>query len=103
MKFIINYKKTNEQAKYRATDWTSFEAEVRDIYFWVDQNPNQEQEYEFIVDGKIVSLEFANEAAKFAREEWEVKRAESKKQVWVRKQGTFGNTANNFHKVWVNK
>lgn len=103
MKFIINYKQTQSQAKYRATDWATFEAEVLDIYLWVLDHPNQENDYEFIVEGKVLSLHLAYEAATFSRKEWEAKRADKKKQIWVRKQGTYGNTPNNFHKIWVGK
>jgi hypothetical protein len=103
MKFIINYKKHDTQMLYRATDWASFESEVWNICLWVSSNPNDEKDYEFIVEGKILSLDLAQKAATFARKEWEAKRAEKKKQIWVRKQGTHGNTQNNFHQIWVNK
>jgi hypothetical protein len=103
MKFIINYKQLNSQMLFRATDWASFESAVWDICVSVADNPNEENDYEFIVEGRIVNLDLAYKAAIFARKEWEAKRAAKKKQIWVRKQGTFGNTQNNFHKIWVNK
>lgn len=99
MKFIINYKQ--KQLKYRANDWQSFEAEAWDIFRWVLDHPSQEAEYQFVIDGKIVSLNDAQKAARTARQEWEVKRATTHKQITKRKQGTQGNFKNNFETVWV--
>jgi hypothetical protein len=99
MKYIINYK--GKQLKYRANEWTHFESEAWDIFVWVLDHPEQESEYQFVIDGKIVSLSDAQKAAQKARKEWEAKRATTHKQITRRKQGTQGNFKNNFETVWV--
>lgn len=99
MKFQINHKDT--QLKFRANQWTHFESEAWDIYVWVLHHPEQESEYQFVIDGKTVSLEAAQKAAQLARKEWETKRSKTHKQIIKRKQGTQGNFKNNFETVWV--
>ena len=101
MKFQITYKATGEVAKFKSNQWKDFEAEVWDILLWVSKYPNTENDYEFVVDNKVVSLDLAQKAATFARKEWEAKRATTHKQITRRKQGTQGNFKNNFETVWV--
>jgi hypothetical protein len=99
MKYIINHK--SGQLKYRANQWTHFESEAWDIFVWVLHHPEQESEYQFVIDGKIVSLSDAQKAAENARKEFEAKRSTTHKQITKRKQGTQGNFKNNFETVWV--
>ena len=99
MKYQINYK--GKELKYRANDWQSFESEAWDIFVWVLDHPEQESEYQFVVDGKIVSLSDAQKYAKLARKQYEEKRSTTHKQITKRKQGTQGNFKNNFETVWV--
>jgi len=101
MKFVINNKRNGEQFNYRANQWTHFESEAWDIWRWVLHHPDQEKDYEFVVDGKVVSLAQAQQAAQKARKAWEDKRAVTHKQITRRKQGTQGNFKNNFETVWV--
>ena len=98
MKYVINYK--GQQLKYRANDWQSFEKEAWDIFTWVLHHPEQESEYQFVIDGKIVSLSAAQKAAQSARKEWEEKRAKTKKPVRISVGAT--NLPNTYKTVWVN-
>jgi hypothetical protein len=99
MKFKIIYK--DKVQDFRANDWQSFEAEAWSIYLWVLDNPSQEKEYQFIVSGKVVSLQDAQMLANKARKEFEANRATTHKQITKRKEGTQGNFKNNFETVWV--
>jgi len=97
MKFIINNAATGEQRKYRATAWSGFETTVHEIYRFGDP----ESEIEFIVDGKVITLDGAIKAAASARQAWEDKRASTKRPIRVLV-GASGLTSNH-HTVWVNK
>ena len=97
MKYVINYK--GEQLKYRANDWQSFEKEAWDIFTWVLHHPEQESEYQFVIDGKVVSLSSAQKAAQLSRKEWEEKRAKTKKPVRISVGAT--NLPNTYKTVWV--
>ena len=101
MKFQITYKATGEVAKYRANDWVSFEAEVWDILRWVNTYNTPETDFEFMVDGKVVSLDLAQKSATFARNEWEAKRAETKKPIRVSQGVTC--LPDTYRTIWVNK
>jgi len=101
MKFAINHKGTIQ--KYSAKDWASFESDLLEIQGWILNNYSQELDFEFMVEGKVVSLKEAFESANQVWEELKAKRLEKKKQIWVRKQGTQGNFKNNFLQIWVNK
>jgi hypothetical protein len=97
MKYVINYK--GKQLKYRANDWQSFEKESWDIFVWCLDHPEQEAEYQFVVDGKVVSLSVAHKLAQLARKEWEEKRAKTKKPVRISVGAT--NLPNTYKTVWV--
>ena len=99
MKFKIIYK--DKVQEFRANDWQSFEAEAWSIYLWILDKPAQEKDYQFIVSGKVVSLQDAQVLASKARKEFEAKRATTHKQIKRRKEGTQGNFKNNFETVWV--
>ncbi len=99
MKYQINYA-TGETQKFRKTDWSSFECEVLSISRYVNCGMS-ESDIEIFVDGKIVDLQTAIDAAIFARKEWELKRAETKKPIRVLH--GVANLPSNWHTVWVNK
>ena len=101
MKFQITYKATGEVAKFRANQWTHFDSEITDISNYVYTYNTPESDYEFMVDGQVVSLALAEKAANFARKEWEAKRAETKKPVRI----SVGATClpNTYRTVWVKK
>ena len=101
MKFQITYKATGEVAKFRANQWTDFDAEITGISNYVYTHNTPESDYEFMVDGQVVSLALAEKAANFARNEWEAKRAETKKPVRI----SVGATClpNTYRTVWVKK
>ena len=101
MKFQITYKSTGEVAKFRANDWQSFDSEISEISRYVYTHNTPESDYEFVVDGQIVSLDLAEKAAKFARKEWEAKRAETKNPIRI----SVGATClpNTYRTVWVKK
>ena len=101
MKYQINFKATGESVKFRANDWQSFDAEVSDILRYVYVHNASETDYEFVVDGQIVSLALAEKAANFARKAWELKRAETKKPIRI----SVGATClpNTYKTVWVKK
>lgn len=101
MKFQITYKATGEIAKFRANQWRDFESETWDILLWVSHHPITENDYEFVVDGTVVSLDLAQKAATFARKEWEAKRSMIKKQVWISQGATA--LPNTYRQVWVKK
>ena len=101
MKFQINYKRDNKQANYRANQWMDFESEAWDIFRWVLDHPDQESDYEFVVEGKVVNMDLAQKAATHARKEWEAKRATTHKQISVSQGATC--LSNTFRKVWVKK
>jgi len=94
MKFIINHKGTTQ--KYNASGWSDFESTLLEIQSWILNNYCQELDFEFVVDGKIVNLKEAFEAANQVWEDIKNKRNKNKKQIWDRKQGTQGNFKNNF-------
>ena len=101
MKFQITYKSTGEIAKFRANDWQSFDSEIDSISNYVYTYNTPESDYEFVVDGQIVSLALAEKAAVFARKEWETKRAETKKPVRISVGATC--LSNTYKTVWVKK
>lgn len=101
MKFKITFNATGEVAKYRANDWQSFEAEVWEVLRFVSAYNTDESAYEFMVDGKVVSLDLAQKAATFARKEWEAKRSMTKKSVWISQGATA--LPNTYRQVWVKK
>jgi hypothetical protein len=99
MKYQINYA-NGETEKFRKNDWQSFESEVWSISRYVTCGMS-ESDVEIFVDGKVVDLQTAMQAASFARKEWELKRSETKKPIRV----LIGvaNLPSNYHTVWVNK
>jgi len=99
MKYQINYI-NGETKKFRKNNWTSFESEVWYISLYVNSGMS-ESDFEILVDGKIVDLQTAMQAASFARKEWELKRAETKKPIRVLH--GVANLPSNWHTVWVNK
>ena len=101
MKFQITYKATGEVAKFRANDWQSFDSEMNSILNYVYTYNTPETDYEFMVDGQVVSLALAEKAAVFARKKWETKRAKTKKLVRI----SVGATClpNTFKTVWIKK
>jgi hypothetical protein len=101
MKFQITYKATEEVAKFRSTQWRDFDVEVWEISLFVSTYNSPESDFEFMVDGQVVSLALAEKAAIFARKQWEAKRAETKKPVRI----SVGSTClpNTYRTVWVNK
>lgn len=101
MKYQINFKSTGEIAKFRANDWQSFDSEISEISRYVSTYNTPETDYEFIVDGQVISLDLAEKAANFARKEWEAKRSETKKPVRI----SVGATClpNTYKTVWVKK
>ena len=101
MKFQITYKATGEVATFRSTQWRDFDAEVWEISNFVYAYNTPESDYEFVVDGQVVSLVLAEKAANFARKEWEAKRAETKKPVRI----SVGATClpNTYRTIWVKK
>ena len=101
MKFIINHKGAIQ--KHSAKDWTFFESDLLEIQGWILNNYSKESDFEFIVDGKVVSFQEAFKAATQAREDFINKRSKTKKQIWVRKQGYQCNFKSNFQQIWVNK
>jgi hypothetical protein len=101
MKFQITYKATGEVVKYRSNQWIDFEYAVWDISRYVSTFNTPELDYEFVVEGKIVSLDLAEKAAVFARKEWEAKRSMTKKQVWISQGATA--LPNTYRQVWVKK
>ena len=98
MKFLIINHKTSNPVRFRATAWRDFSDFLVDLYVHGEENL-----WNIYVDHKLVSFEEAREIAKQCYEDFKAKRAETKKQVWARKQGTQGNFANNFHQIWVKK
>ena len=101
MKFQITYKATGEVAKFRANDWQSFDSEMNSISNYVYTYNTPESDYEFMVDGQVVSLALAEKAANFARKEFETKRLETKKPVRISVGAT--SLANTYKTVWVKK
>jgi len=101
MKYQIKYKATDEVANFRANDWQSFESEIWDILRWVNTFNTPETDFEFMVDGKNISLDLAQKSATFARNEWEAKRAEIKKPIRVSQGATC--LPNTYHTIWINK
>ena len=101
MKFQITFKSTGEVAKFRANQWTDFDSEIRSISNYVYTHNTPESDYEFLVDGQVVSLALAEKAANFARKEWEFKREQTKKPVRI----SVGSTClpNTYRTVWVKK
>lgn len=101
MKFQITYNATGEVAKFRSNQWTHFAQEIQDISNYVYTYNTPESDYEFVVDGQSVSLALAEKAAVFARNEWEAKRAETKKPIRI----SVGATClpNTYRTVWVKK
>jgi hypothetical protein len=99
MKYQINYA-TGETQKFRKNDWTSFECEIWSIVRYVNCGMS-ESDIEILVDGKVVDLQTAIQAASFARKEWELKRAETKKPIRVLIGAA--NLPSNYHTVWVKK
>ena len=97
MKFIINYKFNGTQRKYRATGWSWFGADVQHI----QMSGEPESNFEFIVEGKVVTLDGALKAFDDAFKVWEDKRALTKKPIRVL-QGVC-NLPSNWRTVWVNK
>jgi hypothetical protein len=96
MKFKLQHKNGGE-VTYRATDYWSFQQDLNAI-------PTQEIcDYIFFIDGKLVSFEIAEKSAQDCVNAFIAKRNETKKQVWIRKQGTQGNFRNNFQQIWVKK
>lgn len=71
MKYQINYA-NGETEKFRKNDWQSFESEIWSIVRYVDCGMS-ESDVEILVDGKVVDLATATQAASFARKEWELK------------------------------
>jgi hypothetical protein len=100
MKYQITYNPTGETEKFRKNDWQSFESEVWSISRYVTCGMS-ESDVEILVDGKVVDLQTAIQAASFARKEWELKRSETKKQIRVFRGAA--NLPSNWHFVWVNK
>jgi len=96
MKFIINHLPTGKQESYRSTDWSSFESYLSDIL-----NHKMGNEFEFIVDGKMVDFDTAVKASVIARQDWEAKRSLTKKQIWVLHGSC--NLKRNWHQKWVKK
>jgi hypothetical protein len=96
MKFKLQHKNGNE-VKYRATDYFSFEQDLNAIPL------NEICDYTFYIDEKLVSFDSAKKVAQDYVDGFIAKRNETKKQIWVRKQGTQGNFKNNFQQIWVNK
>jgi hypothetical protein len=101
MKYQITFKATGEVANFRANDWQSFEAEVLEISNYVFVYNTSEADYEFLVEGKVVSLDLAMKAANFARNEWLAKRAETKKPIRISQGAT--NLPNTYKTIWVKK
>jgi len=101
MKFQITYKATGEVTKFRANDWQSFDSEISEISRYVYVYNTPESDYEFVIDGQILSLALAEKAAVFARSEWEAKRAEIKKPVRISVGATC--LSNTYKTVWVKK
>jgi hypothetical protein len=99
MKYQINYA-NGETEKFRKNDWQSFESEIWSIIRYVDCGTS-ESDYEIFVDGKVVDLQTAMQAASFARKEWELNRSETKKPIRVLH--GVANLSSNWHTVWVNK
>ena len=99
MKYQINYA-NGETEKFRKNDWQSFECEIWSIVRYVNCGMS-ESDVEILVDGKVVDLATATQAASFARKEWELKRSETKKPIRVLR--GVANLPSNYHTVWVNK
>lgn len=97
MKYRIECLANEVTLHFRSTDWLSFESDLQDI-----QRSNSANEYKITIDGKPVTLDQAFDEIANARFEFENKRAETKKQVWVRTGGVT-NAKSNFRKIWVNK
>ena len=98
MKYQINYLEANVVRQYRANQWRDFASDVEEI-----ELHHAQDQVQFSLDGKSVSFAEALAAANNAWAVFIEKRASTKKQIWVRKQGTFGNTRNNFEQIWVKK
>jgi|GEM_PF-6849053 len=96
MKFVINHLPTGKQESYRSTDWSSFESYLSDIL-----NHKMGNEFEFIVNGKMVDFDTAVNASVIARQDWEAKRAITKKQIYVLHGSC--NVKSNYRKIWVKK
>jgi hypothetical protein len=102
MKFIINYIESGKQEKYRSTDWTSFEDEVHSIARHIHNGTTcYVCDFEFIINGKVVSFDDAIKAAASARQAWEDKRASTKRPIRILR--GVCNIPSNWHTVWVNK
>ena len=94
MKFKLQHKNGGE-VSYRATDYFSFQQDL-------DAIPDVEScDYTFFIDERLVSFDVAKKVTQDCIDAFIAKRNETKKQIWVRKQGTQGNFKNNFHQVWV--
>ena len=96
MKFKLQHKNGGE-VTYRATDYFSFDQDLRSIPF------NEICDYTFFIDGKLVAYELAEKTAQDCLDAFIAKRNATKKQIWARKEGTQGNFKNNFHQIWVKK
>lgn len=97
MKYQIKFIENGNTLNFRSTDWMSFESDLEDI-----ARHDCADKYIFFVDGESVSFDDAVKAAKQARAAFNVKRAETKKQVWIRTGGVT-NAKSNFAQIWVKK